>query len=205
MRLVLCFLRVCSLMFVIFLFGGFSVISRQVNVFSIRKAGIKIGTLTATSTHEGSHVFYSLASNSSMWMGTKVWVNFSLKCVYDRNKLFKADMETHSSKGNYVSWIRWKGDHYEYDVRSYKRTKAGRLPMPVDFSLVKMYFSEPQLTRRHALSENHAEMVKVASMGDHVYNAYVNETPNVYHYRNGKLMKADLSSSSFEYTLERED
>lgn len=187
------------------LFGGFSPVSKQVNVFEIKKAGIQVGTLYATLSQEGSYTIYVLSSSSSFWMGTRVFVKHYLKCVYDKNKLVRADMETNSSKGKYVSWISWKGDHYEYDVKSYKHNKSGKFPSPIDFSLVKMYFQEPPLSKRNALAENHAEMVKVACAGNHVFNAYVNEKPNVYYYNGGKLKKADLTSSSFEYTIERSE
>lgn len=166
---------------------------------------MKVGALTALKVREGSISYYTLTSSSSAWIGTRVWMTHKLKCVYDQNKLIRADVETRSSKGNYSSWVAWKNDHYEYDVRSFSFHRTGRLNSPVDFSIAKLYFEEP-IGRKLIFAENHAEIVKLVQQGGHCFQVWTNQQkPSVFYYQNGKPVKIDMVSSNFSYTLELKD
>jgi hypothetical protein len=193
----------CAVVLALFslLFTSYTITSRQVNNFIIKKGGFKVGTMTATLGQEGNLSFFTLTSSSSMWVGTKVWVNHDLRCVYDKQKLVRADMETNSSKGRYVSWVAWRHDHYDYDVNSFSYKRSGKFNSPIDFSIVKLYFQEP-VARKQVFVENHAEVVRLGQDGQHVYKAFANAKPSTYYYSNGRLIKADLVSSSFEYSIE---
>lgn len=187
------------------LFGSFAMNARlQVNEFYIKKGGIKIGSLTASLHSENDLKFYTISSQSSAWVGTRIWVYHKMKSVYDKNKLVKAEIEMRSSKGTYNSWVIWKKDHYEYDVNGINYKRTGKITVPITFSVAKLYFQEP-LSEKEIFTENHAEIVKLLRPVEHTFQVGSASRPNTFYYRNGKLSKVDMTSSSVSYSIELKD
>lgn len=92
----------------------------QTNNYDIVLAGFTIGSMKADKTTASNGEDYQLHSKVEFWFFGKIHVEFLQKAHYENGQLMKANTNSDSNRGNFVTTVVWNKDHYDVDANSYK-------------------------------------------------------------------------------------
>jgi hypothetical protein len=179
-----------------------SAYSQSMHVFQIEVAHIKVGELITEKVVKDSLTFYIFRSEVDAWMLIRVRVSHLITCVYKKDKLVLAEINSVINNQKYHSKVEWKSDHYEYDCSTYKYHKTGSLNENIDFSVVRMYFEEP-LGKKQIFAENYGIFAPLLVLPGNNYRLEVEKNRNSFYYSGGILSKVEMDTPLFNYIIRR--
>lgn len=174
--------------------------NKTIRKYDIVVAGFRIGGMTAEKTTTDSEINYEINSLVEFWFFGKVHVEFLQKADYKDGLLVEAYTHSNSNRGDFETFVKWEGDHYEVDATTYKFENKKPINQKVYSSPAKLYFNEPK-DGDILMSENFGMLTKVKEEKSGVYAIDVNGNTNTFYYENGVLQKVVLENSIKNYVI----
>tara|TARA_R110002012_G_scaffold228194_3_gene400516 strand:- start:14283 stop:14906 length:624 start_codon:yes stop_codon:yes gene_type:complete len=190
---------------IFFLFVGFGLecfSQTQTNNYDIVLAGFTIGSMKADKTTASNGEDYQLHSNVEFWFFGKIHVEFLQKAHYEKGQLMKANTNSDSNRGNFVTTVVWNKDHYDVDANSYKFHNEEPINQVIKGSTARLYFHEPK-AGDIIISENFGMPTTVREIEKGVYEIEVNGSMNRFYYEGGVLQKVVLENNIKNYSIKR--
>ena len=191
------------LIFFLFVGSGLECFSQtQTNNYDIVLAGFTIGSMKADKTTASNGEDYQLHSNVEFWFFGKIHVEFLQKAHYENGQLMKANTNSDSNRGNFVTTVVWNKDHYDVDANSYKFHNEEPINQVIKGSTARLYFHEPK-AGDIIISENFGMPTTVREIEKGVYEIEVNGSMNRFYYEGGVLQKVVLENNIKNYSIKR--
>ena len=191
------------LIFFLFVGSGLECFSQtQTNNYDIVLAGFTIGSMKADKTTASNGEDYQLHSNVEFWFFGKIHVEFLQKAHYEKGQLMKANTNSDSNRGNFVTTVVWNKDHYDVDANSYKFHNEEPINQVIKGSTARLYFHEPK-AGDIIISENFGMPTTVREIEKGVYEIEVNGSMNRFYYEGGVLQKVVLENNIKNYSIKR--
>lgn len=191
------------LIFFLFVGSGLECFSQtQTNNYDIVLAGFTIGSMKADKTTASNGEDYQLHSKVEFWFLGKIHVEFLQKAHYENGQLMKANTNSDSNRGNFVTTVVWNKDHYDVDANSYKFHNEEPINQVIKGSTARLYFHEPK-AGDIIISENFGMPTTVREIEKGVYEIEVNGSMNRFYYEGGVLQKVVLENNIKNYSIKR--
>ena len=191
------------LIFFLFVGSGLECFSQtQTNNYDIVLAGFTIGSMKADKTTASNGEDYQLHSKVQFWFFGKIHVEFLQKAHYENGQLMKANTNSDSNRGNFVTTVVWNKDHYDVDANSYKFHNEEPINQVIKGSTARLYFHEPK-AGDIIISENFGMPTTVREIEKGVYEIEVNGSMNRFYYEGGVLQKVVLENNIKNYSIKR--
>lgn len=172
----------------------------KTNKYDIVLAGFTIGSMQADKVTSGTTVDYQIHSKVEFWFFGKIFVEFLQKAHFENSQFVSSKTNSDSNRGNFVTTIDWKNDHYEVDANSYKFHNEEDIKPKYAESVATLYFHEPK-DGDQLISENFGMPTTIHEIEEGVYKLEVNGSVNRFYYENGILQKVVLENKIKDYMI----
>jgi len=172
----------------------------KINKYDIVLAGFTIGSMQADKVTAGTTVDYQIHSKVEFWFFGKIHVEFLQKAHFEKNYFISSKTNSDSNRGNFITTVEWKEDHYEVDANSYKFHNEEDIRPKYAESVATLYFHEPK-DGDTFISENFGMPTTLHEIEKGVYKLEVNGSVNRFYYENGILQKVVLENKIKDYMI----
>jgi hypothetical protein len=173
---------------------------RKINKYDIVLAGFTIGSMQADKVKAGATTDYQIHSKVEFWFFGKIHVEFLQKAHFENNYFISSTTNSDSNRGNFITTVKWKDDHYEVDANSYKFHNEEDIRPKYAQSVATLYFHEPK-DGDTFISENFGMPTTLREIEKGVYKLEVNGSVNRFYYENGILQKVVLENKIKDYMI----
>ncbi|MEZ0483776.1 DUF6134 family protein [Fibrella aquatica] len=158
--------------------------------YAIDIAGARIGTMTAT-RHQltDNEALYTQISDVQVnFLVYKLIIYYKVISRFKNDQLMLSTVEARTNKGTYSSRTEWKGNYYDIEANQYKYVRKARENRKIDFTVSKLYFSEPT-GRQQVYAEYFGDYFTTALTSRPSYRAKLADREDEYIYEKGRLVR----------------
>lgn len=192
----------CSLgIFLVFSFESFG---QKIDsaAFQIKVLGISIGNMEAKRTRKDSIEIYDLQSQVSFWFFGKIYLNHQVDCIFRNGKFIESTVDSQTNKGDFLSKIFWKKDHYQVQSETYKYENSTPISEEVFSCISKLFFTKPK-DGDIILSETYGLTSPIIEVEPNVFQMTINGNKNQFYYENGVLDKVMIENPIKNFVMHR--
>lgn len=147
-------------------------------------------------------LLYEVKSQVKFWFFGNVDLKFLTVSKFLKDRIVKTKSESKTNRGDYLSKIAWKGDHYQVNASTYKYKNDIPIKNPLSWCSNKMFFQEPKAGDVF-LSEVYGTAQEIRQIEAGVYEINVEGNTNRYYYKSGRLEKIVLENPIKNYQVRR--
>jgi len=171
--------------------------------FAIKVLGITIGEMevSKTSSSDQNPVF-DLHSQVNFWFFGKIFLDHRIKCIFQDEQYVFSTVDSKTNKGDFLSKIEWKKDHYQVNANTYKYENQKSIDFPIFSSISELYFQKPKVGDV-IISETYGLTSPVKEIEPDVFEIIINGHKNHFYYLDGVLDKVMIENPIKNFIMQR--
>jgi hypothetical protein len=176
----------------------------QSAVYTIKIAGVQIGTMNAAHTNANNMDYYKLVSNVGINFLMKIKVHYETFDTYRDNVLIDATVNSLINGRRYLSKTIWNGKNYVINCVSHKYFYADSArTQPIIFSVSKIYFVKPP-ENTEVFAETYGKISKIRYIETNKLVFEITNSQQIYNYNNlGSLINVEVVNSLKNFQIDR--
>ncbi|WP_268036381.1 DUF6134 family protein [Algoriphagus sp. PAP.12] len=171
--------------------------------FSIKVLGISIGEMKVSKTSSlDQKEIYNLHSQVSFWFFGKIYLDHQINCIFQEGQYVFSTVDSKTNKGDFLSKIEWKEDHYQVNANTYKYENQKPIDYSIYSSISELYFQKPKVGDV-IISETYGLTSPVKEIEPDVFEITINGHKNHFYYLDGVLDKVMIENPIKNFIMQR--